>query len=467
MRFQLLGLIRVWRGGDPLPIGPAKQRSLVAALLLEPNRIVPLDRLVGMIWDGEPPASAVANVRTYASRLRRTLVDDTGEARLTGHVPGYRLAVGDDELDLTAFRQLAADGRAALAVGDPGRAAGLLGRAVGLWKGAAGEDLERSPGLDRCLGPLEEQRLVAVEDWIEAKQRLGDTIGLVTDLRHLLDEHPLRERLWAQLVLALYRTGDVAGALGAFGEARHCFSERLGVDLGPQLTGLHQAVLRRDPALEARPAAVSALVPRELPADTRLLVGRDREQATMAEAVLRSDGPVFIAVHGDAGIGKSALAVRVATRLGRHFPDGQLYVDLHGSDPGRAVRRPADVLAQCLRSLGVPGAQVPAAEEEAAARYRTVAANRRLLVVLEDAADEAQVRPLLTATAGSAVIITSRRRLAVHDRTVHIGLGPLTVADSVEVLAGLGGPGRDGPLLLRLARSCDGSPLALRRAATG
>jgi DNA-binding SARP family transcriptional activator len=487
VRFQLLGPIQIWRDETELPIGPTKQRSLVAALLLEPNRVVPVDRLVGMIWDGEPPASAVANVRTYASRLRRTLVDSAGELRLTSHVPGYRLAVHDDELDLTTFRRLSADGRAALAEGQEGRAVQLLGRAVALWRGAAGEDIERSPGLDRCLGPLDEQRLVAIEDWIEAKQRLGESMDLVTEVRRVLDENPLRERLWSQLVLALYRAGDIAGALAAVGQARRCFSERLGVDLGPQLTRLHRAMLRRDPTLEAHPdqlsgqllgepervevAAPAGLVPRELPADTTLLVGRDREQAAMADAILRCGqrdpdgvgGPVFVAIHGAAGIGKSALALRVATRLSRHFPDGQIYADLRGSARDRDPRRPVEVLAQFLRSLGVPDAKVPTDEEEAAARYRTVAANRRLLVVVEDTADEAQVRPLLTATAGSAVIITSRRRLTVHDRTLHVALGPLTVPESVEVLAGLGGADRDR--LLRLARGCAGSPLALRHAA--
>jgi hypothetical protein len=234
-------------------------------------------------------------------------------------------------------------------------------------------------------------------------------------------------------------------------------------------------------------------VPRELPADTTLLAGRDQEQRLAARALLgsvpedawagRNDnrsgsgggsgdrpqgrgGPVFVAVHGPAGIGKTALAVRVATRLAPRFPDGQIYVDLHGSATGREPRRPVDVLAQCLRSLGVPDARIPDGEEEAAARYRTVAANRRLLVVLEDAAGEEQVRPLLTATAGSAVIITSRRRLTVHDRTVHVALGPLTVADSLDVLGRLCGPGADRAALLRLARGCGGSPAALRQAAT-
>jgi hypothetical protein len=163
-------------------------------------------------------------------------------------------------------------------------------------------------------------------------------------------------------------------------------------------------------------------------------------------------------------VGKSALAVRVATVLSQHFPDGQIYADLRGAASGKRPRQPADVLAQCLRSLGVPDSKVPAGEEEAAARYRTAAANRRLLVVLEDAADEAQVRPLLTATAGSAVIITSRRRLTVHDRTVHIELGPLGMTDSLDLLARLCGNG-DPRLLARIARECGGFPGALRLAA--
>lgn len=480
-----------------MPIGPAKQRSLVAALLLEPNRVVPVDRLVDMIWDGPPPASAVANVRTYASRLRRTLVDDHGEPRLAGHGTGYRLSILDNELDLTAFRRLSQAGRAALAERQPTRAVELLGRAVALWRGAAAEDIDRSAGLERCLGVLDEQRLVAVEDWIDAKQRLGEGGGLIADLRRLVDEHPLRERLWSSLVLALYRSGDVAGALAAFGHVRRSLAEHLGVDLGPELTRLHQAVLRRDPALDgvadngpaisvapvilspvaasvAAPPPAPVAVPRELPADTTPLVGRDRELAAI-EAILKPhhmdtrepglDGPVFIGVHGPAGVGKSALAVQAATRLSRYFPDGQLYADLRGTAPGREPRRPVDVLAGFLRSLGVPEPRVPVCEEEAAARYRSTVASRRLLVLLDDAADETQVLPLLTATGGSAVLFTGRRRLAAHDRIVHIELGFLDLAHSIELLARLCGAAGPRRLLSKLARECGGSPVALRGAA--
>jgi len=171
VKFQLLGPVRVWRGDAALPVGPAKQRSLVAALLLEPNRVVPLERLIGVIWDGEPPASAVANVRTYASRLRRTLADESGAARLSGHVPGYRLAVADDELDVTAFRRLAAEGRHALAAGDAGRAAGLLGRAVALWKGAAGEDLYA-----RGYGQRPAARQAAIEERVARLERIVEKL---------------------------------------------------------------------------------------------------------------------------------------------------------------------------------------------------------------------------------------------------------------------------------------------------
>ncbi|MER7004830.1 BTAD domain-containing putative transcriptional regulator [Dactylosporangium sp. NPDC000555] len=418
----------------------------------------------------------------------------------------------DDELDLTAFRGLSQAGRAALAEGQANHAVELLGRALALWRGAAAEDVERSAALDRCLGALDEQRLVAVEDWIDAKQRLGEGGSLIAELRSLVDEHPLRERLWSSLVLALYRSGDVAGALTVFGHARRSLAEHLGVDPGPELTRLHHAVLRRDPALDGvrdagtavrvAPVITSAAplspvgapatvppaggavavapqalvtVPRELPADTAPLVGRDRELAAI-EAILSGyrragavypplDGPVFIGVHGPAGVGKSALAVQAATRLSRYFPDGQLYADLRGSAPGREPRRPVDVLAGFLRSLGVPEPWTPFCEEEAAARYRSTVANRRLLVLLDDAADEAQVRPLLTATAGSAVLFTGRRQLAAHDRVVHVELGLLDLDHSVELLARLCGAAGPQRQFSRLARECGGSPVALRGAA--
>ena len=491
MRFQLLGPVRVWRDDTPIRIGSVKQRSLVAALLLEPNRTVPVERLIDMIWDADPPVSAVANVRTYASRLRHTLVDDAGEHRLVSHGLGYRLAIHDDEFDLATFHRLAQDGRAALAVGQRTRAVELLGQAVGLWQGTAGEDIDRSGGLDRRLAVLDEQRLAVVEDWIEAKQCTGETAELVADLWRLAHLHPLRERLWAQLALALYQTGDVAGSLLALGEAREALLEGLGIDLGPRLVQLHQAVLRRDPSLEARDArphtetirlAVPSKaepvdarpVPRELPVDAAVLIGRGPEQTLACDTIAEHsvgidstdpDGPIFIAIHGPTGVGKSALAVRVATRLSRDFPDGQIYVDLRGTAADKAPRRPVEVLTKCLRSLQIPDFDACADEEELAARYRTAVANRRLLVVLEDAADEAQVQPLLTATPGSAVIITSVHRLAVHDRTVHIGLGPLTFADSVNLLVRICDPGSDPRLIGRIARECAGSPRALRLAA--
>jgi DNA-binding SARP family transcriptional activator len=523
MRFQLLGPLTVWHQNTPLPLGPAKQRSLLAALLLEPDRVVAMDRLVLALWDGTPPPSAVSNVRTYASRLRRLLADVDADAaararrdahpdgpghhdgpghpaaRVIGRSPGYQVSVADGELDLALFRELARTGHAALAAGQNARAARAFEEALALWQGDAAEDVYRSALLDRVLGSLDEQRLAVTEGWITARQRLGEDAELIDELRRLSSDHPLRERLWCQLMLSLYRVGDIGGALAAYRLARATLAESLGVDPGPELVRLHQAVLARDPALggtvpyplaqaaapaPARPAPAPVAVPqpwaatpRELPADASVLVGRDEELAQVVEAVLEQRtgcdtatgcGPAVVALHGQPGVGKSALAVRAATQLIDDYPDGQLYADLCGTGEGAQPRTPVELLGCFLRALGVPGSQVPTREHEASARFRTIVADRRILVLLDNALDESQVRPLLTATRGSAVIVTSRRILATLDGAVHVEPGVLDRADSVELLERLCGPGdrhrrtSEPGQLLRLADLCGGLPLALR-----
>jgi DNA-binding SARP family transcriptional activator len=259
VRFHLLGPLRVLRDGRPVSLGPAKQRGLLTALLLEPNRVVSVDRLVASLWEDDPPASAVPNVRTYASRLRAVLVDESCVPRLEGRHPGYLLRVAEGELDLGEFERLAAEGRDALALGDADCALRKLGAALCLWRGAAAEDVARRGRLDRRLACLDEERLALVEDWVGARLATGMDPRLVADLRVLTADHPFRERLWCGLVLALYRSGDVLGALTAFRQARRTFLDGLGVEPGPDLAGLHREVLARDPALDHH--AVGTLTP--------------------------------------------------------------------------------------------------------------------------------------------------------------------------------------------------------------
>ncbi|MFD7729329.1 BTAD domain-containing putative transcriptional regulator [Kitasatospora phosalacinea] len=254
MRFQILGPLLVSREADgpPLALGPPKQRCLLAALLLEANRVVSLERLAATIWDADAPASWAANVRTYASGLRTVLADPAADGgRLLSRSPGYGLTVAEHELDLAEFRRLAGWGRSALAAGDAYTAVANLDLALDLWRGSAAEDVRRSAAFDRRLAAVDEERLAAVEDWVDARQMLGRHRPLVLELRELTDRHPLRERLWAALMLALYRSGDASGALEAYRQARGRLAGDLGLDPGPALVRLQQAVLARDGALDS------------------------------------------------------------------------------------------------------------------------------------------------------------------------------------------------------------------------
>ncbi|MDI1461423.1 BTAD domain-containing putative transcriptional regulator [Catellatospora sp. KI3] len=476
MRFQLLGPVVVRRDDEELPLGPGKQRALLAALLLDRGRVVSTARLTEALWDGDPPSSATSNMRTYASGLRSVLTDRRGP-RITSRSPGYVLTLDDDELDTDTFTELSATGYAELAAGQPARAAQAFARALALWLGSAGEDLVRSPYLDQRLAALEEQRLAVTEEWIGARQQLGEHADLVPELRRLTSGHPLRERLWCQLMLSLYHTGDVGGALAAYRRAHEICVEDLGVDPGPELVRLHKAILSRDPVLGGtaptrfpapRPALVvesqrTREVPRELPVAAPVFVGRDRELAEVVEDVLAGlarpapgGSPTVVAVHGRPGAGKSALVLHAAARLAARFPDGQLYVDLRAGGADTIT-----VLGRLLRALGVRDTRVPAGVDEAAARFRSVAADRRLLVVLDNAEDEAQVRPLLAPASQSAVLVTSASKLTALDCTAHLELGVLAPGPAgrlVAELAGLAAASIGRPLV----ELCGGLPLALR-----
>jgi DNA-binding SARP family transcriptional activator len=480
VKFQLLGPVAVRCGAQSLPLGPSKQRALLVALLLDRGHVVPMERLLEVLWDGEPPNSAVSNIRTYASRLRGTIIDGWRGPRVHGRPPGYLIEVDDDELDTAVFANLAGAGYAALADGKADRAATYFRNALDLWHGAAGEDVPRSRCLDRRLSALDEQRLAVVEEWINARQQTHGDADLIADLRRLTESHPLRERLWGHLVLALYRVGDVGAALTAFQRARTVLIEDLGVEPGPDLVQLHQAVLARDPALggpvaQARAqrqpvvaprAVVTTWTPRELPVTAPTLIGRDREVASVVTTVASRCGegavpagmPTVLAIHGPSGAGASAVAIRAATELIPVFPDGQLYADLRAAGA-------AQVLGWFLRALGTPAGQVPSDVEEAAARFRSASADRRLLILLDNATDEAQVRPLLSATSGSAVIVTSARKLAALDATAHVGVAPLSDDDAIRLLATISGAGIGAASkhsLRTLVELCGGLPLALR-----
>ncbi|WP_055478662.1 BTAD domain-containing putative transcriptional regulator [Sphaerimonospora mesophila] len=477
LRFSILGPVQVRRNGKKVPLGPPKQRALLTALLLEANHTVSLDRLVEAVWDANPPRSAVANLRTYANRLRDSL--STPEL-LIARPPGYLLSVGPGELDLTEFAEAVRRGREALSGGDAAAALRHLTAALSWWRGAPAEDVPRSSALGPRLDAIGEQRLLALETLAEARLALGERAEVIADLRETLAVHPTRERLWGHLMLALYRTGDAAAALGAYGRARAALGEELGVAPGPELATLHQAILLRDPALgepprfaggpspvESEPAGASQPsrpVPPSwaLPAPPARFVGRDAELKDLVAAITSAAPPWrTIAVHGPAGTGKSALAIHAARAAADTFPDGVLYVDLRSCARSGAY----ETLTRLLAILGMCGGDVPTGESEVVQRFVAVTTGRRFLVLLDNVTDERQVRPLLNTARECQVLITSRRVLGALDHVEHVSLGPLEHSSACELLARLCGrerSRREPDQVGRVARLCEHLPLALR-----
>ena len=460
---------------------------MLAALLLSANERVSLDRLIGELWD-QPPRSAVANLRTYASGLRRSLSELSGGAaggdRLVASAAGYQLRVDPEELDLHRFHTATELGRAALARGDHSAATARFRTALDLWRGRPAEDVRPGPELAARITLLEEQHLSLVEDLMQARLALGEHASVTGELRLLITAHPYRERLRHQLMLALYRSGDVPSALSAYAETRAVFADQLGLEPGTELSRLHQAILRRAPELSAPDAAVepvgrqpgpgpdhlpsSAEPPRQLPPDPAAFVGRVDELRTIERACTAGagsrTGPLVVVLHGPGGMGKTTLAVRVAHRLAGHYPDGQLYLDLQGGTRGMPSVDSLPALGQLLRALGVPARDVPLELTEAAARFRSETATRRLLIVLDGAAGAQQIRPLLPAGPGCAVIITCRRPTSTLD-ALRLRLDRLSDAEARQLLDTIGGGGRaaaDPDAANRLAMLCDGHPLALR-----
>ena len=465
LRIQMLGRIGVTVDGVMLPIEGPKQRALLAALLLTPNRSVPLGRLIDLLW-AEPPRSAAANLRTYATGLRKVV-----GSRLVALAGGYELAISPDESDLECFNDLVNSARARYRAGELQAARQLLLEALELWTGRAGDDISSGSPVHRLVEHLNESRMLAVEELAAIRLDLGEEQDVVADLRVELSEHRTRERLWAQLMLALYRCGDVAGALHAFHEAAAALDTELGMRPGEELRLLQRAILDRDAAL-GKPgppatAAAASFIPAQLPMDSRILVGREREiQQILAECQAGEQGtvPTIVAVDGPGGVGKSALAVHVAHLLSPAHPDGQLYLDLHGASVGLEPSQPEHALGALIRSLD-GNATVTGDLAEDSARYRSLAAGRRLLIVLDNARDSDQVVPLLPATPGSTVLVTSRRRLSTLDAALHLHLDVLPDEDGVELLARLGCVRGEPAAAAAVARMCGGLPLALRVAA--
>jgi DNA-binding SARP family transcriptional activator/tetratricopeptide (TPR) repeat protein len=458
VQFRVLGPLEVRaRDGRPVHLGAAKHRILLSVLLLSANRPVSADRLVEALWSTRPPRSAPSALRTYASALRGALqLRAEGTPALVGLHGGYQIRIDPAELDLLVFEELATEGQKVLADGDALAAVDRLQRALALWRGDPLEDVPLDSVLEPELARLTEIRLTTLEASIEARLALGQHATLVPELGALVTAHPLRERLRAMLMLALYRCGRQADALAAFRQLRTDLVEELGIEPSPQVTELHAQILSASPELTApaRPAPVP--VPRQLPPDVSGFTGRRTELARLTD-LLRPAGAVPVcALDGIAGIGKSALAIHAAHRVADRFPDGQLYADLRGASADRSPVTPNAILGRFLRALGVTGADAGSVEE-AAATFRGATADRKLLIVLDNARDAAQVKPLLPAGPGCAVLVTSRQVLATLDGATHVHLDVLSATEAVALL----GRG-DRAATATIARLCGYLPLALR-----
>jgi DNA-binding SARP family transcriptional activator len=466
VKFGLLGPLEVTDGGRLVPIPSAKLRVLLACLLLRAGALVTLDELAEAIWgDDALPTHPRRAVQTYITRLRQLL---GGNGLIQSRHEGYVIAVAAGDVDVGRLELLLARAREAADAGDRHREAAVLRQALGLWRGEPLADVPSETLHRDAVARLTEQRLDAMCRRIEADLALGRHAELISELRTLTDRQPLREQFWAQLMTALYRCGRQADALQAYHSAAGLLADELGVDPGAELRALHQAILTNDPALVVVPSAArrDAFAKQfQLPLDVGDFVGR-AELARQIEQLLADDLRVpVVALSGPPGMGKSALAVHAAHRLAKHFPDGQLYVNLHGATAGLQPLRPLEVLGRFLRALGTDPAAVPAELEEASAAFRSQMAGRRVLLLLDNAADAAQVAPLLPASLGSGVLVTSRRVLARLEGAANLRLDALAPGEAVELLSRVAGQERvavEPVAAAELAGSCGRLPLALR-----
>jgi DNA-binding SARP family transcriptional activator len=450
--------MEIMHNGVSLPTGSARERFVLATLLLNPGRLVLTDRLVDSLWR-TPPSSAKAQLHNLVSKIRaRFRGIDAG--LIVTRSSGYELRLGAHRLDLVEFRRLVSDGEQRYAAGDHNAAATALRKALELSRGPVLADVPADLAGD-IRQALEQELLVAAETKLDADLALGRTGEVLRALTPLLDEHPYREHLYRRQMIALVAAGRRADALAAYQVAYQRLVDDLGVEPGASLRDLERRIMRGEPATEP---ATRVVVPRQLPPVDTVVTGRDMLLAQITEELDRSgDGrsPV-VALVGPGGVGKTVLALAAGHRLELKYPDGQLYADLRGSHTTPAD--PCAVAGRFLRALGVDGGAVPDDPAERIAMYRSHLAVGRVLVVLDDAADEAQVRPLLPGVPRCGVVVTSRRQLRGLMGATRFTVPVLGPDDGIELLARLGARERvaaDPATAARIVKLCGGLPLAV------
>ncbi|MFJ9902474.1 AfsR/SARP family transcriptional regulator [Streptomyces sp. NPDC101152] len=544
VRFNVLGPLEGWSGRSRLHLGGAVQERVLATLLLEPDRLVPVSRLVEAVWSEAPPTTASHQVRKAVAHLRRRVPAGNGLILTEG--PGYRVSVDRTQLDLLEFTAGTAAAGRAVAEGRAADAVAELRHALALWRGPVLSGMD-GPVIEAVATTLNERHLAAAEQLLELRLGLGEAAELVADLRRLISEHPLRETLRGHLMLALYRSGRQAEALEEYGKVRELLAEELGIDPGRPLTRLYEGILREAPQLAApeRPApparhsgpprqpeptpthsfapvpslgggapeaavaadgpapvaapptsaaaaspsaapvtapptpaapgsgptaAATTPAPCTLPYDLSDFTGRRQDLAALLACIHRKNdsshtSTTMVAIDGMGGSGKTSLAVRAARQVAHLFPDGQLHIDLQGFTPGGRSVTPAAALDTLLRAVGTPAERIPDDAEGRAALWRSALADRRVLLLLDNAHDAAQILPLLPPAHGCLVLVTSRSRLFDLDGAEWISIGPMSHEDGEQLLTEMLGPARvaaEPEATAELVELCGRLPLALR-----
>ncbi|MFF8505140.1 BTAD domain-containing putative transcriptional regulator [Streptomyces anulatus] len=475
--YRILGPFEAGVGSTPLNLGGARQRTVLATLLLDANRVVSTDRLVRAIYEDAPPATARAQLQISISGLRRLFATHGADNAIITHPHGYMVQATEESFDALLFQSLVTKARKLRDAGQQGESAATYRRALGLWRGTAlggmSSEVIRS-GADR----LTEQRITATEEHIQLELSLGKHSLLIGELCSLIEEFPLRERLRGQLMLAYYRSGRQAEALNVYRDTRRLMLDELGVEPDVRLRQLEHSILATDPRLDlpesrattaAGPVAPTApVVPEMLPAAVADFTGRESLVSDIRELLTssRDRSPLavpIVSVVGRPGVGKTATAIHVAHEVAEDFPDGRLFADLHGVVS--ATVSPAQILERFLRALGVKGTAIPESVDERAEIYRALLAKRRMLIILDNVAEERQIRLLLPGKPTSAVIITSRRHIGSLAGANRVNVTTFASDESADLLGRITGAHRvaaEPEATKTLAALCGHIPLALR-----
>lgn len=477
--FQLLGPLEVSIDGRgrPIRLASSRQRVILAVLLLHEGHVVSLSRLVDALWDSEPPATAKSQVQTCISALRRQLRDLGADGLLSTTSVGYQIRVPAGSLDVANFARLASRGRAAAADGRAEEAARDYRAALALWRGPAVFDVESR--VAQSIGTrLNEDRLRITEECLDLELTLGRHRQLVAELGELVTEHPLREMMRAQHMLALYRSGRQAEALKSFEAIREILLNELGLEPGERLCALQRAILAKDSALDVQPSADQAIaaqrqsdtiVPCQLPAAIGDFTGRQKLLEALISMLSDTDRPAaqrnvpLACLNGKGGVGKTELALQAAHAVRSHYPDGQLFLSLQ--DPSGQPADPMDLTAGVLNALGLPQLALPGQLADRTSVYRSWLANRKVLIVLDDVESVSQITNLIPGNPSCGMIITSKHPLPSLPGARHFMVDHLEEAASIELLEKVIGAKRvqaDPPAARALVQLCDCLPLAVR-----